>query len=419
MFRFLTAGESHGRALVAIVEGGDDVATEVIAMERVRKVIFTGSSAGGRAVARLCGEHFKPCVLELGGSGAAIVCDDADIALAARGIAWSAFAARGGSCVGTKRVFVHEAIAGAFAAALEYELLRLRPGDPADPASDLPFPVERRDTERLRAIVANALAEGGTIFTPGGRVRAAEDLDARLPVVIFDAHTHMRVMREEAPVLAVRTVRTIDQAVRETNESCFGLSASVWSREGSVAREIARQLYTGIVWINDASAGEPGYPWGGVKSSGWGRIFGRAGIAELTNVKVVSQDRRHSSTPKFWWFPYSREKLELLQDVNTVLYGRRWRRLPHLLSAVWRYLAGRWTAGKGAVRAESGGPKKCLKPKITADRAGDPCRDTPVGSENGILRKQGRPAPDTEARGGDGGTDRNRILADRAPIQDD
>lgn len=327
--------------VVSVAEGGDDAAAALIALECVRKVIFTGRSDGGREIARLCGLHFKPCILELGGSGAAIVCADADAALAARGIAWSAFSCRGRSCVATRRVFVHERVAPHFIAELEREIGRLHAGDPFAPGSDIPLPAEGHDAGYLRAIAADAIAGGATVLSNGRRARSVEDLDTGFPMVILDADPRMRAMREEVSLLAVRTVRTTEQAVREANESSFGLSASIWSREGSFARLIARQLFVGIVWINDAGAGEPEFPWGGVKASGWGRLFSRVGIAELTNVKVVSEDRRLSTRSKFWWYPYTAAKLELLREVNRVVLGGAWRRFPRLLRAAWSYSIGK------------------------------------------------------------------------------
>jgi hypothetical protein len=137
----------------------------------------------------------------------------------------------------------------------------------------------------------------------------------------------MKIIAPEAewdsPILCLREVESIDQAVEEANRSSFGLGASVWSRDLRRAQEIARRLQAGIVWINDSSVGLPGFPWGGTKHSGWGRLLSREALTELTNLKVISRDRRLTSSRKFWWFPYSKAKYEILLSLNEFLYGRR------------------------------------------------------------------------------------------------
>ncbi len=133
--------------------------------------------------------------------------------------------------------------------------------------------------------------------------------------------------------LRVAEVESIDQAIEGANSSAFGLAASVWSCSPRAAAEIARQLRVGIVWINDASAGQPQFPWGGTKRSGWGRLFSREALTELTHVKVVSHDRRRRIRPRFWWFPYSHRKLDRLLAVNELVYGAA--RLSGLVARLW------------------------------------------------------------------------------------
>ncbi|NNE69337.1 MAG: aldehyde dehydrogenase family protein [Rhodothermales bacterium] len=244
------AGLSPGR--VRVIRGGPETALQLARHPGVAKVLFTGGTEAGRQIARECGKSMKPCVLELGGNAAAIVCRDANVRLAARGIHWSATYARGESCVGTRRVFVHRDVAGAFSRALEQEA-------------------------------------------------GASVLDT----------------------IAIEQVVHELEAVQEINAGPHGLSASIWSRGMRQARRLASDLQAGIVWINDVAAGMPQMPWGGTRGSGWGRLYARAALPELTHLRCVSAERRFTAAPKFWWYPYTESKERLVRIVNRVFYGGR------------------------------------------------------------------------------------------------
>jgi acyl-CoA reductase-like NAD-dependent aldehyde dehydrogenase len=308
LMRSLFSESGFPESAFTLVEGGPETARKVAANPSVRKVIVIGSYETGREMAEICGRHFKPCILELGGECAAIVCPDADLAWAARGLAWSAFSAAGRSCVGTKHVLVHTSVGGRLASLLKQETRVIRAGDILDPSADVDagWPPELRFAGRLGA----PPAAGGE--APG-------------------------------PVLLVREVGSIDQAVEAANSLAFGLGASVWSRDLDSAAAIARKLNVGMVWINDAGIGLPQFPWGGTKRSGWGRLFGELALTELIHLKVISSDRPLFSSRKFWWFPYSRQKTEILTSLNSFLYGKKTaRRLIRLARAGMRYIGQNW-----------------------------------------------------------------------------
>jgi acyl-CoA reductase-like NAD-dependent aldehyde dehydrogenase len=143
ILRSLVRESGFPEGVFTTVEGGPEAAREVAAHPAVRKVILLGSYETGREIAEICGRHFKPCILELGGESAAIVCPEADLAWAARGIAWSAFAAAGRSCVGTKQVFVHASVSRRFVSLLQEETGAIRPGDIFDPSADVDVAVSR------------------------------------------------------------------------------------------------------------------------------------------------------------------------------------------------------------------------------------------------------------------------------------
>jgi succinate-semialdehyde dehydrogenase/glutarate-semialdehyde dehydrogenase len=311
--------------VVEVAEGAGETVEQLIAHESVRKIIFTGSYGTGKRVAELCGRYFKTCILELGGCGAAIVCDDADLSLAARGIAWSAFYANGLSCVGTKRVFVHASVSHKFIRELQKVIKTIKTGDPLDPATEVGKTQNKRDVAELQELVRDAVENGAILLTSEGEISDVSSIDFDKPIVLLQASPTVRVMSEEigAPLVAVREVNSVDQAIREANDSVYGLGASVWSKHSPKAQSIARQLNVGMVWINDSSVGQPEFPWGGVKHSGWGRLFSKESLSELTNVKVISHDRRRTSIRKSWWFPYSAEKFEIFMSVNQLFFGQR------------------------------------------------------------------------------------------------
>ena len=293
---FEEAGFPDG--VLSVCVGGAECGERLIGSPVVQKVLFTGSARAGRRVAELCGRHFKPCLLELGGRQPAIVLDDADPVLAARGLAWSIGHAAGRSCIGTRIIFVHPAVKEEFLGLLSRELRSLRPGAPTDASADICGPP------------------------------AELSLDTTNP----DEWPERLVM--------VREVTSVDQAVREVNSSGLGLGASIWSRDLGRARAVAGRIHAGLVWINDSSVGLPEFPWGGTKGSGWGRLFSREALPELTNLKVISSERRRTARRKFWWYPYSREKFETVSRLNEFLYATKSpRRLFRFLASWVRQLA--------------------------------------------------------------------------------
>ncbi|MDH4273364.1 MAG: aldehyde dehydrogenase family protein, partial [Candidatus Aminicenantes bacterium] len=279
-----------------VVTGGSETACEIAAHPAVRKVIFFGSPPAGRQIAEVCGRHFKPCVLELGGRNAAIVCRDADLKRAAHGLIWSAFSAAGKSCVAMKKVFVEASVFQDFVTLLCREMKAIRTGSVLDPSTDVAPQNEPTDLELNFVPEENARPDGPDL----------------------------------KPSLRVQKVATIEQAVEEANSYLSGLGASIWSRDLKKAGTIARRLRAGLVWVNDSSVGLPQFPWGGTREDGWGRLFAEPALTELVNFKVISVDRPAAAGRKFWWFPYSERKYQTLLALNEFLYGKK--DLPNLIS---------------------------------------------------------------------------------------
>jgi len=296
------------------VEGGEEAAREVIGRPSVRKIIFFGGYEAGKKVAALCGRSFKPCLLELGGAGMAIVRADANLRRAARGLAWSAFYATGRSCLGTKVAYVHASIKGRLAGLLVEEMGKLRAGETLDPATDVS---PRREEEMplwIQRFLGDAKKRGATVRTSAGMI-----------LIVLETPDSAKTPLPEGeipwPLLVVCPVDSDEEALRSVNGSAYSLGTSIWSRDSRKARAMAARLQACLVWINDASLGMPQAPWGGAKRSGWGRLFSELALSELTSTKVISLENGHFAKRKFWWFPYGQRKYRLLVAVNALVYG--------------------------------------------------------------------------------------------------
>ena len=259
----------------------------VIADPRIAAVSLTGSTGAGQSVAAAAGEHVKKCVLELGGSDAFIVLEDADIDAAAEVGARSRFQNAGQSCISAKRFIVVEPVAAAFEESLIEQARRIRVGDPTDPETRM-GPLARAD---LRETVERQLRESvarGAVLRTGG-VRPQRRGFFLEPAVLTGCDVSMPVFIEETfgPLAAVARVRGEAEAVQLANQSDFGLGGNVWTRDRERGIALARRLDTGGVFVNGMTHSDPRIPFGGVRGSGYGRELDRFGIHEFVNVKTV------------------------------------------------------------------------------------------------------------------------------------
>ncbi|MGA9852821.1 MAG: NAD-dependent succinate-semialdehyde dehydrogenase [Gammaproteobacteria bacterium] len=266
---------------------GIPVVDSVIRDTRIAAVTLTGSERAGRAVARAAGESLKKCVLELGGSDAFVVLDDADVKLAAETGVKSRYQNAGQSCIAAKRFIVVESIAEPFLKEFRSRAQALKFGDPFDDKTTL-APMARFDLrDSLHKQVEDALAKGaealiGGKFLPGkGAFYAASILDGVKP--------GMRAWEEElfGPVASVIRVRDEAEALKVANASTYGLGGSVWTHDQKRGETFARRMQSGSAFVNGLVKSDPRVPFGGIKQSGYGRELARHGIHEFTNVKTV------------------------------------------------------------------------------------------------------------------------------------
>lgn len=289
------------------------------------KVFFTGSERTGRAIALACAERLVPCVLELGGSDPAILLDDAPIDAAAAAISWGRFSNAGQTCVAPKRVFVVDSAYEPFLAALRRELETLHVG-PTHQGAEVGPPITDAQHAVLTAQLEDALARGARVVA---RVEVPAEVPEGAvayfpPTVLTDVPPGARVLTEETfgPILPVVRVRDGDDAVRQANDSPFGLSASVWGADKRRAHAVAERLEVGTVVINDVlvAAGMAEVPHGGMKSSGTGRAHGFAGLDECVRSRTIIEDR-FPGLPQPWWFRYGDSLSRGLDDYLRLEHG--------------------------------------------------------------------------------------------------
>ncbi|MFN8042743.1 MAG: aldehyde dehydrogenase [Mycobacterium sp.] len=271
-----------------IVPGAAEAGVHLVSHPGVDKVSFTGSTAAGRAIGEVCGRLLRPVTLELGGKSAAIILDDADLDATMKGLRSASFVNNGQTCYLSSRILAPRSRYDDVVAALVAQVDGMKVGDPLDPATDIGPLVSARQRERVLGYI-EAGRNSDAKLVVGGSVPADQPRGWFVaPTVFADVHNSDRIAQEEifGPVLAVIPYDGDAEAIALANDSEFGLAGTVWSGDDDRATEVAREIRTGTVGINDYQL-DFRAPFGGVKASGIGRELGPEGLEAFFSLKSI------------------------------------------------------------------------------------------------------------------------------------
>jgi succinate-semialdehyde dehydrogenase/glutarate-semialdehyde dehydrogenase len=258
-----------------------------IADPRIRGVALTGSVRAGAAVAAEAGKALKKSTMELGGSDAFIVLDDADMNLALKWAVWGRMNNTGQCCVAAKRFILHEKIADTFLSRFTEAMQALIPGDPFDPRVTLGPLCTKEALETVLRQIEQAVASGGKLVLGGKRLDRTGFFLAPTILTDVDARNPSRLQEFFAPVSMIFRVGSDDEAIAVANDSPYGLGGSIMTSNTDRGKKMARRIDTGMVFINQSTWTAPELPFGGVKNSGYGRELSDLGIGEFVNRKLI------------------------------------------------------------------------------------------------------------------------------------
>jgi acyl-CoA reductase-like NAD-dependent aldehyde dehydrogenase len=294
---FVDAGLPAGA--VNVVSNGLEDAGEIVGAlidhVAVKRINFTGSTKVGRIIARRAADNLKPVLLELGGKAPFIILADADLDEAVKAASFGAFFNQGQICMSTERIIVHEAVAEAFMDKFVAKIGTLIAGDPLAGSTPLGSVVDARAVEHVQALIDDAVAKGASLH------RAAETAGTLMSAAALDHVTpEMRAYGEESfgPVTTVIRVKDDEDAIRVANDSEYGLSAALFTRDIARGLTLAKRIQSGICHINGPTVhDEAQMPFGGVKASGYGRFGGSWGVAEFTDLRWITIETRPGHYP--------------------------------------------------------------------------------------------------------------------------
>jgi benzaldehyde dehydrogenase (NAD) len=293
------AGAGFPEGVVNIVTNAPKDAGEVVGAlidhKAVKRINFTGSTGVGKIIAKRAAEHLKPCLLELGGKAPLIVLDDADLDEAVKAAAFGAFMNQGQICMSTERIIVVEAIAAEFVKRFAAKAKSMAVGDPREGKTPLGAVVDRKTVSHVNGLIDDATAKGATLVA-GGTANSV-----LMAATVIDGVTDaMNIYRDESfgPVVGIMRAKDEVDAIRLANDSEYGLSAAVFTRDTARGLRVARQIRSGICHINGPTVhDEAQMPFGGVGASGYGRFGGKAGIDQFTELRWITIETQAGHFP--------------------------------------------------------------------------------------------------------------------------
>ncbi|BBC71087.1 salicylaldehyde dehydrogenase [Altererythrobacter sp. B11] len=279
----------------APADAGEVVGALIDAPE-VKRINFTGSTAVGKIIARRAADHLKPVLLELGGKAPLVVLEDADLDEAVKAAAFGAFMNQGQICMSTERIIVVEAVADEFAARFKAKVGAMPVGDPRAGNTPLGAVVDAKTVAHCMSLVEDALAQGAEQLTGGETTQ-----NVLMPAHVIDRVTPaMKLFRDESfgPVVGIARARDEMHAIELANDTDYGLSASVFTRDIARGLKIARLIQSGICHVNGPTVhDEAQMPFGGMKASGYGRFGGKAGIDAFTEMRWITVETEPGHYP--------------------------------------------------------------------------------------------------------------------------
>jgi acyl-CoA reductase-like NAD-dependent aldehyde dehydrogenase len=276
--------------VINIVTGGPEVGKTIVRHPGIDKIAFTGSTAVGREIMRGAADTLKRVTLELGGKSPNIVFADADIDHAVKGAINGIFYGKGEVCNAGSRLFVEGKVKDEFLDKLVGRAKKMQPANPLDPKTRMGAIVSQEQLDTVLSYIEVGKKEGARLIAGGNRVSVDGGKGFFLEPTIFgEVKNDMKIAQEEifGPVLATLMFDDIDEVVRLANQNPYGLAAAVWTRDVKKAHTVSRQLRAGTVWINTYGLMDASLPFGGYKSSGFGRELGENALEHYTEVKTV------------------------------------------------------------------------------------------------------------------------------------
>lgn len=283
------------------------------------KVIFTGSTGTGKHIMQRAARTLTPVDLELGGKSAMVVFPDADLDRAVAAVRWGVFTNSGQVCASIKRLYLHEEIYEAFMDKLVKATKQLKQGLPTEEGVDVGAMINEEQLNFVAEMVETGRNEGAKILVGG---RRNPDLKGYFyePTIIADATNDMEIVQKEifGPVLVVLEVNSTEDAIKKVNDNPYGLTSCVWTSDIDKGKEIAEEINTGTVMINEVvyTFALAATPWGGTKESGIGRTHGLEGFMEVVRPLHINVDHGEEKDP--WWFPYDADNLEVVENFKLI-----------------------------------------------------------------------------------------------------
>ena len=298
----LVAGDMPEGVINVITGHGQEAGEALVKHSEVPIITFTGSVSTGKRIARLAADNLKKVSLELGGKDPVIICDDADIEVAARGTSWGGFVNAGQVCTSVERVYVYDSIVDRFTEALIEETKKVRLGDPMDKGTDVgPMASEAQFNNTINK-VALAKDQGCRVLTGGKRSEKFEKGYFYEPTVFDNVKPGMDIVTEESfsPVIPIQKIKSFQEAIEFANSTKYGLGCTIFTKDIERAMTAADKIKSGTVCINNPLMENIAAPFGGMKQSGIGREHGIEALEEFRETKHIFIDYDHSV--KDWWF---------------------------------------------------------------------------------------------------------------------